>query len=157
MGAASCRCTLVLIAIGLKFAYSFYYVPEWNYRYSQGPWARAIAQWVPRRWTLYVLHEWPADLEFFTKRTVRQLHSPHFLEHQGDNLAKFVLLLPSEFENWPSTAPPIMLVARFTDQSAGEPSWRDPRTSSLPPGRNLAWIRYLRKVGGAAAHDTRSR
>ena len=68
--------TLVLIAIGLKFAYWGYYVPEWNYRYSQGPWARAIAQWVPRKWTLYTIHEWPPDLAFFTKRSVRQLYSP---------------------------------------------------------------------------------
>ncbi len=67
------------------------------------------------KWTLYVLHEWPADFEFFTKRTVRQLHSPHFLEHQGGNASKFVLLLASEFENWPATAPPITQVARFTD------------------------------------------
>ena len=29
---------------------------------------------------LYTLHDWPPDLAFFTKRTVRQLHSPHFLE-----------------------------------------------------------------------------
>jgi hypothetical protein len=150
--------TLLLVAIGLKFAYSFYYVPEWNYRYSQGPWARAIAQWVPRRWSLYVLHQWPADLEFFTKRTVRQLHSAHFLEHQGDNLSKFVLLLPSEFENWPSSAPPITLVARFKDQSGGERILaRTPGQVPLPPGRNPAWISYLRKSAAAGSQDSERR
>ncbi len=143
--------TLLLVAVGVKLAYWCYYVPEWNYRYSQGPWARAVAQWVPRKWTLYVMHEWPADLEFFTKRTVRQLHSPHFLELQGGNSAKFVLLLGSEFENWPSTAPPITLVAKFTDQSAGERVLaRTAGPVPLPPGRNHAWISYLRKNAGAA-------
>jgi hypothetical protein len=149
---------LLLIAIGLKLAYTFYYVPEWNYRYSQGPWARAIAQWVPRRWALYVLHEWPADLEFFTKRTVRQLHSPHFLEHQGDNFSKFVLLLPSEFENWPTSAPPITLVAKFTDQSGGERILaRTPGQIPLPPGRNPAWINYLRRSASAPSRDSERR
>ncbi len=147
--------TLVLAAIGLKFAHWCYYVPEWNYRYSQGPWARAVAQWIPRKWTLYVLHEWPADFEFFTKRTVRQLHSPHFLEHQGGNASKFVLLLASEFENWPETAPPITQVARFTDASAGERVLaRTPGPIPLPPGRNHAWISYLRKNTAAAAEDS---
>jgi hypothetical protein len=147
--------TLLLVAIGLKLAYWCYYVPEWNYRYSQGPWARAVAQWIPRKWTLYVLHEWPADFEFFTKRTVRQLHSPHFLEHQGGNSSKFVLLLASEFENWPESAPPLTLVAKFTDQSAGERILaRTPGPLPLPPGRNPAWISYLRKNSGAASHDS---
>ena len=150
--------TLVLVAVGLKFAYAFYYIPEWNYRQSQGPWARAIAQWVPRRWTLYVMHEWPADLEFFTKRTVRQLHSPHFLEHQGDDLSKFVLLLPSEFENWPTTAPPVTLVAKFTDKFAGERILaRTAGRYPMPPGRNQAWIRHLRGVGSTAPKDLRTR
>jgi hypothetical protein len=144
--------TVLLVAIGLKLAYWCYYVPEWNYRYSQGPWARAVAQWVPRKFPLYVVHEWPADFEFFTKRTVRQLYSPNFLEHQEGNSAKFVLLLPSEFENWPSTAPPITQVARFTDQSAGERVLaRTAGPVPLPPGRNHAWISYLRKNTAAAA------
>ena len=33
--------TLMVIAVGLKLAHWGYYVPEWNYRYSQGPWGRA--------------------------------------------------------------------------------------------------------------------
>ena len=73
-----------------------------------GPWARAIAQWVPRRWTLYTIHDWPPDLAFFIKRPVRQLRSPRFLEYQPGPDSKFVLLLPSELENWPDAAVPII-------------------------------------------------
>ena len=32
--------TLLVIAVGLKLVHWGYYVPEWNYRYSQGPWGR---------------------------------------------------------------------------------------------------------------------
>ena len=74
--------TLLVIAVGLKLVHWGYYVPEWNYRYSQGPWGRAIGQWVPKRWTLYTFHDWPPDLAFFMKRPVRQLRSPHYLEYQ---------------------------------------------------------------------------
>ncbi len=111
---------IIIIAIGLKLAHWGYYVPEWNYRRSQGPWARAIAQWVPRKWTLYTIHDWPPDLAFFLKRPVRQLRSPRFLEYQPGPDSKFVLLLPSELENWPEAAVPIMTVARFQDQYGGE-------------------------------------
>jgi len=112
--------TLFVIAVGLKLVHWGYYVPEWNYRYSQGPWARAIAQWMPRKWTLYTFHDWPADLAFFTKRHVRQLRSPRFLEYQDGPESKYVLLLPSERENWPASAGPISVVAKFQDQSAQE-------------------------------------
>ncbi|MFI5456678.1 MAG: hypothetical protein ACHRXM_14615 [Isosphaerales bacterium] len=112
--------TLFVIAAGLKLVHWGYYVPEWNYRYSQGPWARAIAQWMPRRWTLYTIHDWPEDLAFFTKRRVRQLRSPHYLEYQPGPESKYVLLLPSELENWPRSAPPVSVVAKFQDQSAAE-------------------------------------
>jgi hypothetical protein len=112
--------TLVVVAAGLKLAHWGYYVPEWNYRHSQGPWARAIAQWVPRRWTLYTFHDWPPDLAFFTKRRVRQLRSPHDLEYEPGDTSKYVLLLPAEYENWSASAPPVYLVARFQDQSAAE-------------------------------------
>jgi hypothetical protein len=111
---------LVLVTVGLKLAHWLYYVPEWNYRRSQGPWARAIAQWVPRRWTVYTIHDWPADLAFYMKRPVRQLRSPRFLEYQPGPESKFVLLLPSERENWPESAIPIETVARFHDQYGGE-------------------------------------
>jgi hypothetical protein len=137
--------SMVLIAIGLKLAYWGYYVPEWNYRYSQGPWARAIAQWMPRKWTLYTLHDWPPDLAFFTKRVVRQLRSPHYLTYQEGSACKFVLLLPSEFENWPRSALPITFVARFQDQFSGERILaRTPGHLPLPPGRDPATLSLLR-------------
>ena len=65
---------------GLKLAHWGYYAPEWNYRLSQGPWGRAIGQWLPRKWPLYTVHDWPPDLAFFIGRPVRQLPSPRFLE-----------------------------------------------------------------------------
>ncbi len=82
----------MVIAVALKLVHWGYYVPEWNYRDSQGPWGRAIGQWVPRRWTLYTFHDWPADLAFFMKRPVRQLRSPQYLEYQAGPASKFVLL-----------------------------------------------------------------
>ncbi len=137
---------LLLIAVGLKLVYWGYYVPEWNYRYSQGPWARAIAQWIPRKWTLYTIHDWPPDLAFFTKRTVRQLHSPHFVKIERGGPCKFLLLLPAEFENWPSSAPPLTPVARFQDASSSERILaRTPGRVPLPPGRDPAWINLVRK------------
>lgn len=149
---------LVLIALGLKFVHWGYYVPEWNYRYSQGPWARAIAQWVPRRWTLYTLHDWPPDLAFFTKRSVRQLYSPHYLEYELDKSAKFVLLLPAEFENWPASAPQLTLVAKFQDASGGERILaRTPGRLPLPPGRDPAWLSSIRKIGEANSLDQHAR
>ena len=75
--------TLMVIAVALKLVHWGYYVPEWNYRYSQGPWGRAIGQWVPKRWAVYTFHDWPPDLAFFIKRPVRQLRSPHYLEYQA--------------------------------------------------------------------------
>jgi hypothetical protein len=111
---------LVVVAVGLKVVHWAYYVPEWNYRYSQGPWARAIAQWVPKNWTVYTFHDWPPDLAFLLKRPVRQLRSPLFLDYQSGPESKFVLLQAAEFENWPESAQPITPVARFLDQSAAE-------------------------------------
>ena len=112
--------TLIVIAVGLKLAHWGYYVPEWNYRYSQGPWGRAIGQWVPKKWVVYTLHDWQPDLAFFIKHPVRQLPSPYYLEYEGGPESKFVLLQDSEFENWPESAPPVKLVAKFLDQSARE-------------------------------------
>jgi len=124
--------TLMVIALGLKLVHWGYYVPEWNYRYSQGPWARAISQWIPKKWVLYTFHDWAPDLAFFLKCPVRQLHSPHHLEFQSGPESKFVLLQASEFANWPQSAPPITLVAKFLDQSAEEPILA--RTAApLPP------------------------
>ena len=112
--------TLILLAIGLKLAHWGYYAPEWNYRHSQGPWGRAIGQWIPRKWSLYTFHDWPDDLAFFIGRPVRQLRSPRFLNYLPGAESRYVLLLVSEFENWPDHAPAISLIARFHDPSGEE-------------------------------------
>jgi hypothetical protein len=121
--------TLILLAIGLKLVHWGYYAPEWNYRLSQGPWGRAIGQWVPRKWPLYTFHDWPADLAFFIGRPVRQLRSPRFLTYLPGSESRYVLLLTSEFDNWPLHAPPISPVARFQDPSGSE------RILARTPGR----------------------
>jgi len=146
--------TLFVMAVGLKLAAWGYYVPEWNYRDSQGPWSRAFARWVPPKWTIYTFHDWTPDLMFFTKRAVRQLPGPRHLEYQPRPESKYVLLQASEFENWPEDAPPITVVARFQDQSCGErvlarthgnlplgyrsdsPKPNPPRQSVSQPGRS---------------------
>jgi hypothetical protein len=146
--------TLFVIAIGLKLVHWGYYVPEWNYRYSQGPWARAIAQWMPRRWTLYTFHDWPADLAFFTKRRVRQLRTPQHLEYEPGPESKYLLLLPSELENWPESAPPITVVAKFQDQSADERFLaRTPGMLPPPFGPSLSRLTF----GGTNADPTRQK
>jgi hypothetical protein len=122
---------LVLVSIGLKLAHWGYYVPEWNYRRSQGPWGRAIAQWIPRKWSLYTFHDWPPDLAFSIRRPVRQLRSPRFLTYLPGSDSRYVLLQTSEYGNWPDHAPPITLVARFLDESGEERILA--RTSGLLP------------------------
>ena len=104
--------TLAIMAVGLKLAHWGYYAPEWNYRHSQGPWGRAIGQWVPRKWPVYTFHDWPPDLAFFIGRPVRQLPSARFLNYVPGPECHFVLLQASEFANWPEQAPPLTLVAR---------------------------------------------
>ena len=46
---------------------------------SQGPWGRAVGQWVPPNWPLYVVHAWSDDLLFHTERPVRQIAAPPLL------------------------------------------------------------------------------
>jgi hypothetical protein len=103
------------LAVFLKIAHAGYYVPEWNYRRSQGPWGRAIGQWVPPNWPIYTTHAWNPALAFSMGRPVRQLVSAHHLEYQPGQ-AKFVLLLESEFEHWPSNAQPLQKVASMQDE-----------------------------------------
>ena len=133
--------TLILLAIGLKLAHWGYYVPEWNYRHSQGPWGRAIGQWIPRKWSLYTFHDWPDDFAFFIARRIRQLPSPRFLNYLPGAESRYVLLLTSEFENWPDHAPAISLVARFHDQSGEERILA--RTAGLIPVPGQTTPRYL--------------
>ena len=122
---------LAALAILIKVAHTGYYVPEWNYRRSQGPWGRAIGQWVLPRWPIYTTHAWAPDLAFAIARPVRHLKSAHHLAYQPGQ-AKFLLLLESEFEHWPENAPKLEKVASMLDEygvtrivarTAGELPW----------------------------------
>jgi hypothetical protein len=124
---------LAAVAVCLKIAHVSYYVPEWNYRRSQGPWGRAISQWVVPLWPIYTLHAWPHDLALATEHPFRQLHHPKQLAYQPGSDPKFVLLLQSEFEHWPDEAPPLVKVAILQDErgasrvvarTTGPFSWR---------------------------------
>jgi hypothetical protein len=107
---------LVFLAVALKVAHWGYYVPEWNYRHGQGAWGRAIGQWLLPNWTLYTLHDWPPDLAFAVGRQVRQLPTPQHLAYPSSREAKHVLLLQSEFDHWPASAPHLLKVASFQDR-----------------------------------------
>lgn len=109
---------LIALAIGIKIGHWGIYVQEWNYRLSQGPWGRAIGQWVPPNQPIYVFHRWPDDLMFHTQRPARQLPAPENLNFQERKRAVFVLLQEPEFEHWPDHAPPIRLIRRFVDERA---------------------------------------
>ncbi len=167
LGSANTRrglVTLIVLAIGLKLAHWGCYAPEWNYRLSQGPWGRAIGQWIPRKWPVYTFHDWPPDLAFFIGRPVRQLHSPEFLNHIRGPQCRFVLLQVSEFDNWPAHAPPLTRVARFQDRSGEEPHPGPyPRTHTPVPGQNVPWPNPPEPLGKSRPlrpndphHDTRS-
>jgi hypothetical protein len=132
--------SVALVAVCLKIAHTGYYAPEWNYRRSQGPWGRAIGQWIPPNWPLYTTHAWSPDLAFAIGRPVRQLASPKLLSFLKSNPPNHVLLLDSEFENWPDDAPELVKVATFEDEyggtrilarTAGEFSWRLARQTPL--------------------------
>ena len=120
---------LVVVAGAIKLAHWGVVVPEWNYRESQGPWARAIGQWMPRRSTLYFINttafdpgipdrdRWPADLAFHTGRRVRQIPAAEALGLEPEPQSPhFVLLHPSELEHWPDSAPPLVLVREMQDK-----------------------------------------
>lgn len=112
--------SVVILACGLKLAHWGYFVPEWNYRQGQGPWGRAIGQWVPPRRTVFTMHPWPNDLAFAIGRPVKQLLSPNHIQFQKGGSARYVLLQPSEFENWPDSAPSLVKVREFLDE-IGDP------------------------------------
>lgn len=107
---------VVVLAAALKLAHYSVYVPEWNYRMSQGPWGRAIGQWVPPNWPLYVVHTWPDDLLFHIERPARQLAGPPVLAFKPKDRPHHVLLLEAEFTHWPPDAPPLVKVRDFVDQ-----------------------------------------
>jgi hypothetical protein len=107
---------LALLVVSLKLAHWGVFVPESNYRLGQGPWGRAIGQWVPPNWPIYVVHSWRHDLLFHTERPVRQLPAPEVLNFKPTDRPHFVLLLESEFDHWPAHAPAIQEVRRFEDE-----------------------------------------
>ena len=106
---------LVILTVCVKLVHWGYYVPEWNYRHGQGPWGRAIGQWLLPNWTLHTFHEWPEDLALATGRPVRQLRTPQHLAYPVTTEARHVLLQESEFNNWPANAPHLIKVATFQD------------------------------------------
>lgn len=104
---------MLLMTACLKLVHAGFYVPEWSYRYGQGPWGRAIGQWLLPHWTLHTQHEWPEDLMWAVGRPVRLLSSPQHLAFPETGESRHVLLLESEFENWPESAPKLLKVATF--------------------------------------------
>lgn len=107
---------MLLLTVCLKLIHWGYYTPEWNYRHGQGPWGRAIGQWLLPNWTLYTIHEWPEDLAWTIGRPMIQLRTPQHIEYPVSDESRYALLLESEFDNWPRNAPQLMKVASFQDQ-----------------------------------------
>lgn len=105
--------TVLMVAIGVKLAHAGTYAPEWTYRFGQGPWGRAVAQWVPPNWPIYTVHNWPADFALATDRPFRQLANPQSLAFEPQDRPHFVLLDPGEFEHWDPSAPPLAAVHEF--------------------------------------------
>lgn len=136
--------SLVLLAVGLKLAHTSIYVPEWNYRRGQGPWGRAVGQWVPAKWPIYTLHGWSTDFAYATGHNFRQLTHPRFLPDPAKTETgrpSFILLHPADFERWPKTAPPIVKVFEFYDQSG-----RSVRRVLARTGpEQVAWSQHLHK------------
>ena len=131
------------VALGLKLAHWGYYVPEWNYRQGQGPWGRAVGQWVPPGWPIHTLNvvglpvssdldaaprpalpasPWRLDLLFATGHPIRQLdlRDLRFLQDRPPpDRPWFFLLQPSEFDYW---AGPLHLVkVRDLQDERGRP------------------------------------
>jgi hypothetical protein len=105
------------VAISLKLFHCGFYVPEHNYRLGQGPWGRAIGQWVVPNWPLYIFDAWRADLMLATGHPVRLLANPAVLEFKCKTQPAYVLLLQAEFEHWPQSAPRLIRVREFEDES----------------------------------------
>ncbi len=106
---------LLATSVGLAVAHAGVYIPESNYRVGQGMAGRAIGQWVPPRSTIYTVHYWPTELMFATGHPVRQLVSPRLLDYEQGDLPTYVLLIESEFQNWPTNAIKIQKVHTFSD------------------------------------------
>ena len=106
------------VALCLKLAHAGFVAPEWNYRFGQGPWGRAIGQWIPPRRPIYSTLRWPSTFAFASGHPFRVLENGWHLEHfkRGDGLPLHVLLLESEFDHWPSSAPKLYKVHAFHDE-----------------------------------------
>ena len=141
------------MAVGLKLAHWGYYAPEWNYRFSQGPWGRAIGQWVPRKWPVYTFRRLAARPGVL-HRPARPAAAaaPRFLNYVPGPECHFVLLQAADFANWPDQAPPLTLVARFQDQSGEERILA--RTPGLFPLPGLNGPRPSANAGRSSAADS---
>src|SRR5262249_502732 len=100
---------VVLVAAGLKAAHWGYYVPEWNYRQGQGPWGRAVGQFVPPGWTIHLMHPWPTDLAFATQHPLPLIPLPdlRFPPPSPPAIPPLCLLQPSELEHWAPQLHPV--------------------------------------------------
>ena len=127
------------VALALKVAHAGYFVPEHNYRLSQGPWGRAVGQWAPPRWPIYVLHDWPADFAFATGHPVRRLVDERQLADLPDPGPKFVLLLPEEYAHWRAGAPKLVKARTFLDEHM------QTRILARTDGE-FAWYRLVREA-----------
>src|SRR5690606_23915636 len=110
---------VIAIAICLKVAHWGVVVPEWNYRFGQGPCGRAIGPWVVPNRPIYMTTAWPHDLMFHTERPVRLLEHEYSLQHRDLSTPQYVLLHEGEFTHWPAKAPPIVKVREFRDERGG--------------------------------------
>jgi hypothetical protein len=106
---------LLGLAFLIKLTHAQIYGPEWNYRLGQGPWGRAVGQWIPPREPLYTIHPWPAEFAFATGHSVRTLVSPQWLDFVKTAGTHYVLLSQSEFDHWPKSAPAIAKIRSFHD------------------------------------------
>ena len=107
---------LLMVALGLRLAHWGVYTPEVNYRFSQGPWGRAIGHRVEPGGTVYAVHPWPADLCLAIGRPVRVLRHPRLLTFVDASRPAYLLLAPSELENWPVDAPRLAVVRTLLDE-----------------------------------------
>jgi hypothetical protein len=106
---------LVALALLVKLVHAEIYTPEWTYRLGQGPWGRAIGQWVPPNQPIYSVQTWPVELAFATERSMRTLVAPGWLDFVPGAGPHYVLLLDAEFQNWPVTAPKLQKMRSFQD------------------------------------------
>ena len=107
---------LLMVALGLRLTHWGVYTPEVNYRFSQGPWGRAIGHRVEPGGTVYAVHPWPADLCLAIGRPVRVLRHPRLLTFEDSSRPAYVLLAPSELVNWPVDAPRLSVVRSLQDE-----------------------------------------